>query len=381
VDLGINLIDTAPVYGFGHSEEIVGKALADAGRRDKAVLATKVALEWVDGNVYRNSTPGRIREEIEDSLRRLRTDHIDLYQVHWPDPLVRIEETAETLLELQREGKILALGVSNFSPAQMDAWRRVAPLHSTQPPYNLFERQIENDLLPYALREKLLVPSYGAICRGLLSGRMSLNRKFDGDDLRLKDPKLQQPRFAQYLKAADRLGQHAWSNHGKSLLAFAIRWILDRGETMTALWGARNAGQLDAVEQAFGWKLSNDDYAEADRILRERIRNPVGPEFMAPQRAIRWPRKSNSVVTRCVSADGKEPAMIAVFGIGPVDIRLADPAKLTRHSVAPRQRDVRSRPSGQGHVWKSGRAQLPIDPIPRRRPSSVTGFRDGFVPA
>ena len=225
---------------------------------------------------------GRIRQEIEDSLRRLRTDRVDLYQVHWPDPLVRIEETAETLLELQREGKILALGVSNFSPAQMEAWTRVAPLHSTQPPYNIFERQIENDVLPYALQQKLLIMSYGAICRGLLSGRMSLNRKFDGDDLRLKDPKFQEPRFAQYMKAAARLGQHAWSNHGKSLLAFAIRWILDRGETMTALWGARNAGQLDAVEEAFGWKLSSNDYAEVDKILRETIKHPVGPEFMAP---------------------------------------------------------------------------------------------------
>jgi aryl-alcohol dehydrogenase-like predicted oxidoreductase len=282
VDIGINLIDTAPVYGFGHSEEIIGKALADGGRRDKAVLATKVALEWVDGNVYRNSTPERIRAEIEDSLRRLRTDRIDLYQVHWPDPLVRIEDTAETLLELQREGKILALGVSNYSSDQMDAWRRVAPLHSTQPPYNIFEREIETDVLPYALEHKLLVLSYGAICRGLLSGKMRPNRKFDGDDLRLRDPKFQHPRFTQYLKAADRLGQHAWENHGKSLLAFAIRWILDRGETMTALWGARNARQLDAVEEAFGWKLSSDDYAEVDRILRETIKNPIGPEFMAP---------------------------------------------------------------------------------------------------
>src|ERR1700757_1366698 len=115
VDIGINLIDTAPVYGFGHSEEIVGKALADGGRRDKAVLATKVALEWGDGNVYRNSTPERIREEIEDSLRRLRTDRIDLYQVHWPDPLVRIGETAEALARLLHEGKIRAIGVSNYS--------------------------------------------------------------------------------------------------------------------------------------------------------------------------------------------------------------------------------------------------------------------------
>lgn len=282
LDIGISLIDTAPAYGFGHSEEVVGKALADQGRRDKAVLATKVGLEWVDGKVYRNSTPVRIRQEIEDSLRRLRTDRIDIYQVHWPDPLVRIEDTAETLLELKREGKILALGVSNHSPEQMDAWRAVAPLHSTQPPYNIFEREIENDVLPYALQHKLLVLSYGAICRGLLSGTMKANRKFDGDDLRLSDPKFQRPCFIQYLKAADRLGQYALQNHGKSLLAFAIRWILDRGETMTALWGARNAHQIDSVEEAFGWKLSGDDYAEVDRILRETIRNPVGPEFMAP---------------------------------------------------------------------------------------------------
>jgi len=258
------------------------KALSDGGRRDKTVLATKVGLEWAGGKVYRNSTPNRIRQEIEDSLRRLRTDRIDLYQVHWPDPLVGIDDTAEALLKLQRAGKILALGVSNFSPEQMEAWRRIAPLHGTQPPYNIFEREIECEVLPYALQHKLLVLSYGAICRGLLSGSMKLNRRFDGDDLRRSDPKFQPPRFTQYLRAADRLGEHAGKSHGKSLLAFAIRWILDRGEMMTALWGARNAGQLDAVEEAFGWKLSNDDYAEVDRILREAIKSPVGPEFMAP---------------------------------------------------------------------------------------------------
>jgi aryl-alcohol dehydrogenase-like predicted oxidoreductase len=209
VDKGINLIDTAPVYGFGRSEEIVGKALAEAGRRDKAVLATKVGLEWSDGKVFRNSTPARIRQELEDSLRRLRTDRIDVYQVHWPDPMVRIEETAKTLVDLQRQGKILALGVSNYSPEQMDDWRRVAPLHSTQPPYNIFERETEADVLPYALKHKLLVLSYGAICRGLLSGKMTLDRRFEGDDLRLTDPKFQQPRFSQYLAAADRLSQYA----------------------------------------------------------------------------------------------------------------------------------------------------------------------------
>jgi aryl-alcohol dehydrogenase-like predicted oxidoreductase len=202
--------------------------------------------------------------------------------VHWPDPLVSIEDTAETLLEVQREGKVLALGVSNYSPEQMDAWIGVAPLHSAQLPYNIFEREIENDVLPYALQKNLLVLSYGAICRGLLSGSMKADRKFEGDDLRLTDPKFQRPRFKQYLRAADKLGQYARQNHGKSLLAFAIRWILDRGETMAALWGARNARQIDPVEEAFGWRLSTQDYAEVDKILRETVKNPVGPEFMAP---------------------------------------------------------------------------------------------------
>jgi aryl-alcohol dehydrogenase-like predicted oxidoreductase len=282
VDVGINLIDTAPVYGFGHSEEIVGQALAEGGRRDKAVLATKVALEWVDGKVFRNSSPARIRKEIEDSLRRLRTDRIDIYQIHWPDSTVPIEETAETMLELQREGKVLALGVSNFSPQQMETWRRVAPLHSTQPPYNIFEREIEADVLPYALNQKLIVLSYGAICRGLLSGKMSRARKFEGDDLRLQDPKFLEPRYSQYLAAVDLLAKHAQANYGKSVLAFAVRWILDRGETMTALWGARNAAQLDQVEEALGWKISTDDYTAVEEILRKTIQDPVGPEFMAP---------------------------------------------------------------------------------------------------
>jgi len=282
VDAGINLVDTAPAYGSGHSEEIVGKALADGGRRDKAVLATKVGLEWVDGKVHRNSSPERIRKEIEDSLRRLRTDRIDIYQIHWPDSAVPIEETAEAMLRLQREGKILALGVSNFSSRQMEAWRRVAPLHSTQPPYNIFEREIESDVLPYALKNKLIVLSYGAICRGLLSGKMSHARKFEGDDLRLLDPKFNKPRLSQYLTAVDLLAEYAQATYGKSVLAFAIRWILDRGETMTALWGARNAAQLDQVKEALGWKLSPEDYTAVDEILRQTIQDPVGPEFMAP---------------------------------------------------------------------------------------------------
>ena len=183
LDSGVNLIDTAPVYGFGASEEIVGKALAD-GYRHKAVIATKVALEWHDGAVFRNSSPERIRQEVEDTLRRLRTDYIDLYQVHWPDPLVPIEETAAVLDDLRKEDKVRALGVSNFSPAQMDAFRSVAPLSATQPPYNLFERDIDRDVLPYAKQHGLVALAYGALCRGLLAGRIGVETRFEGDDLR-----------------------------------------------------------------------------------------------------------------------------------------------------------------------------------------------------
>src|SRR5258708_3766915 len=151
VERGITLIDTAPVYGFGRSEEIVGMALG-GGLRERAVIATKVGLEWRDGKVSRNSSPARVRQEVEESLRRLRTDYIDLYQVHWPDPIVPIHETAGVLARLLKEGKIRAIGVSNFSSAQVTQFREAAPIHSVQPPYNLFERDAEEDVLPYAWR-------------------------------------------------------------------------------------------------------------------------------------------------------------------------------------------------------------------------------------
>ena len=239
VERGVTLIDTAPVYGFGRSEEIVGKALAEGGLRDQVRIATKVGLEWKDGAVFRNSSPARIRQEIEDSLRRLRTDVVDVYQVHWPDLETPIEGTARTLEELRREGKIRAIGVSNYSPAQMDVFRAAAKLEAVQPPYNLFERGIEADVLPYARRAGLTVVSYGALCRGLLSGRMSANTKFEGDDLRKVDPKFQGERFRQYLAAVGEIEKLARERYGRSVLALAVRWVLDQGPTI-ALWARAN---------------------------------------------------------------------------------------------------------------------------------------------
>jgi aryl-alcohol dehydrogenase-like predicted oxidoreductase len=279
IDSGINLIDTAPVYGFGHSEEVVGKALQ--GLRDRAVIATKTGLEWPGGAVRRNATAARIRTEVEDSLRRLGTDRIDIYQIHWPDPLVPHEETAAELERLRSEGKILAIGVSNYSPAQMESFGRKAGLATVQPPYNLFERAIEKDVLPYARQHGLTVLAYGALCRGLLSGRMNADTVFPSGDLRRFDPKFKQPRFSQYLAAVDALGRFARERYGKSVLALAIRWILDQGPTV-ALWGARRPDQLTGVDAGFGWKLSEADLRDIDALLAQHITDPVGPDFMAP---------------------------------------------------------------------------------------------------
>jgi len=280
LDRGVTLIDTAPVYGFGHSEELVGRALE--GRRDEAIIATKCGLEWSTGSPRRDGRKERIEQELEDSLRRLKTDRIDLYQVHWPDPLTPMEETARALERAYRAGTIRAIGVSNFSPEQMDAFRSVAPLHAVQPPYNLFEREIEKDVLPYAKEHGLVVLGYGALCRGLLSGRIDESTRFPDGDLRLGDPKFADPeRRKQYLAAVRALERLARDRFGKSVLALAVRWVLDRGPTV-ALWGARRPGQLDPLDDVLGWTIDDDAMREIDAILAREVRSPVGPEFMAP---------------------------------------------------------------------------------------------------
>lgn len=281
VEHGVNLIDTAPAYGFGRSEEVVGKAIAEAKLRSRVLIATKVGLEWKDGKVFRNASRARILQEAEDSLRRLRTDHIDVYQVHWPDPRVSLEETAEAMRTLFEQGKIRAIGVSNFSVEQMERFRSVAPLHVLQSPYNLFEREIEADVLPYCRENQIATFGYGALCRGLLSGRMRTYTRFEGDDLRHTDPKFQPPRFAQYLAAVEQLDLLAQRRFGKHVIHLAVRWMLDQGVD-SALWGARQPNQLRPVGDVAGWRLDASVKSEIDRILRATVSDPIGPEFMAP---------------------------------------------------------------------------------------------------
>jgi len=201
---GINLIDTAPVYGFGVSEKIVGAALD--GVRAQTVIATKTGLEWRGAKIYRNATRARIMQEIDDSLRRLRTDYIDIYLVHWPDPLVPVEETAEAMLSLYENGKI---------------------------------RAVEAQILPYCHANHIVTLGYGALCRGLLSGRMRADTKFGGDDLRRIDPKFQPPRLAQYLDAVQQLDEFAQRRFHRHVIQLAVRWMLDRGISV-ALWGGRH---------------------------------------------------------------------------------------------------------------------------------------------
>jgi aryl-alcohol dehydrogenase-like predicted oxidoreductase len=282
IDVGINLIDTAPVYGFGVSEEIVGKAIEERGHREKVFIATKVGLEWHNGSVSRNSSRDRIRKEIEDSLRRLRTDYIDIYQVHWPDLAVPIEETACSKKALLKEGLIRAIGVSNYSPEQMNRFMSVSELHTVQPPYNLIERQVDGDVLPFVREKNLGAFAYGPLCRGLLTGTMGPDTKFTGDDLRLTDPKFQPPRFAQYLEAERQLDDLARKRFGKRVMDLAVRWVLDTRGITAALWGARHPAELDPVRNVLGWKLDADTLSEIDRILRQTIADPIGPEFMAP---------------------------------------------------------------------------------------------------
>jgi len=282
-DQGINLIDTAPIYGQGRSEEIVGEALRQHGRRQNILVATKVGIDWTTGRIERNSTSKRILQEFHDSLQRLQTDYVEIYQVHWPDPLVAIEETALTLGELYEQGKIRAIGVSNFSPEQMTRFLSVAPLHTIQPPYNLFEREIERDVLPYALSHGITALTYGALCRGLLSGAMNADRQFAKDDMRkTSDPKFQQPHFAEYIRATDRLDAFARERFGKRVIHLAVRWLLDQPGVGVALWGARRPEQLTPIAEVSGWSLNKEDFAAIGAILRENIQNPVGPEFMAP---------------------------------------------------------------------------------------------------
>jgi len=282
LDLGITVVDTAPVYGKGRSEEIVGKALSQAGYRHKAILATKCGLSWdTEGHVYRDSRPATIRKEIENSLKRLQTDHIDIYQIHWPDIKVPFAETASIMLDLMKEGKIRAIGVSNMSNAQMDELRKTAPIHTMQPSFNILENKLFDNQIPYAQKNNIAVLGYSSLCRGLLSGKYYVGMKTKEWAMRAdKDQKYQGQNFINHVAAVDELKKYA-EQFGKTVSQLAVRWVLDKGVTC-ALWGIRKVDQLEPVSGVIGWHLTNEQMDEMEALVAKHVPVQVDKEFLTP---------------------------------------------------------------------------------------------------
>jgi aryl-alcohol dehydrogenase-like predicted oxidoreductase len=253
IDLGVNFIDTAPIYGMGHSEEVVGKALA--GRRDKVVLATKCGYVWDDaGNARRDLTPASICREVAASLKRLRTDVIDLYQVHWPDPDTPIAETFTTLAKLREEGLVREIGVCNFTLEQLQEARKHAPLISFQPGYNLIDRGIEQEIVPWCQRSGVGITAYAPMARGLLTGKFNQDSSFADDDVRARDPRFQGERFEKLLAVLDVLKGEA-KKLGKTPGQVAIAWVIQRPGLTLAICGAKTAGQVEENVRGAGWEL------------------------------------------------------------------------------------------------------------------------------
>ncbi len=280
---GINLIDTAPVYGFGKSETIVGKAIKQAKCRDQVLLATKGGLEWSrdQSKIRRNSSRKRLIKEVDDSLKRLQTDVIDLYQIHWPDLTTPIKETMQTLNRILESGKIRAIGVSNYSIAQMNEARKYTLLASLQPPYNLYERGIEEKTLPWCVKKNVGTLTYGALCRGLLSGKFKESASFPDTDIRSADPKFKGAQLKMYLNCVTRLETLAKA-HDMSVGQLAILWTLNQPGVTSALVGARNATQAKQNAQTLKKRIYSETLKQIDQIVAEEIHTPIGPEFMAP---------------------------------------------------------------------------------------------------
>jgi aryl-alcohol dehydrogenase-like predicted oxidoreductase len=271
LDLGINWIDTAPVYGLGHSEEVVARALDGMAASARPSVFTKCARVWDEqGAIGRSLKADSIRRECEASLRRLKVETIDLYQVHWPEPDEDVEEGWATLDRLRREGKVRWIGVSNFDAQQMERARAIAPITSLQPPYSLVNRRIEAEVLPYAARHGIGVLAYSPMASGLLSGAMTKQRvvNLPADDWRRRNPNYQEPLLTRNLDLVERL-RAIGDRHGLTPGAVAIAWVLRDPSVTAAIVGARRPGQLRGIIGAADFRLSTDEADEIERFLGE----------------------------------------------------------------------------------------------------------------
>jgi aryl-alcohol dehydrogenase-like predicted oxidoreductase len=266
LDHGVNWIDTAAVYGLGHSEEVVARALE--GVPSKPYLFTKCARIWNErGEIGKCLKADSIRRECEASLRRLKVDVIDLYQIHWPEPDEDIEEGWTTLARLKEEGKVRWIGVSNFSVPQLRRAQSIAPITSLQPPYSLVTRDVEAEILPFCRNHGIGVIVYSPMKAGLLSGAMTLERALNlpPDDWRRRNPAFQEPHLSRNLQLAAKLAEIG-ARHGRTAGEAAIAWTLRHPSVTAAIVGMRSAGQVDGVAGAARFRLSEEEIAEIDRF-------------------------------------------------------------------------------------------------------------------
>ena len=271
LELGVTLFDTAQAYGFGLSERVLASALWGAVERERVVVATKGGLRMEGKDLVRDASPGWLRSGVESSLRNLSTDYIDLYQVHWPDLHTPTDETAAVLEELVAEGKVLHIGVSNYSPTQMDLLATHARVETVQPPYHMFHRDIEDDILPYAAAHDMGVLVYGPLAHGLLAGQMNPKTTFPSDDWRSHTADFSGERFTKNLDVVNRLRKFAEAR-GLPLVQLAAAWVIANPDVDVAILGAVRPSQIEGLASAADIVLSSSDLDEIDRILTDAVR-------------------------------------------------------------------------------------------------------------
>ena len=268
-ELGVNLFDTAQGYGFGASERLLARALRDDldKRRDEVVIATKGGLRMTADGLRRDSSPAWLRSGVEDSLRALGVDHIDIYQVHWPDPQVPFTETAGALQALVDEGKIRHVGVSNYDASQIDSFARTRPVETIQPPYHLFRRDIETELLPYAREHDIGVLVYGPLAHGLLTGALDEDTKFAAGDWRGGAPFFKGEGYRRNVATVRELDRFASEELGSSVGQLAVAWTLANPAVQVAIVGARHPRHIEDSVGAAELTLSEADLERIDSIM------------------------------------------------------------------------------------------------------------------
>ena len=272
LSLGVNWIDTAAIYGLGHSEEVVARAVKGSGK--KPYIFTKCSRRWhADGSIYSALQPDSLGEELEGSLRRLGVETIDLYQIHWPNPEQEIESAWETLARFRRQGKIRWIGVSNFSAGQMQRVQHIAPITSLQPPYSMLRRAVEETVLPFAQANGIGVINYSPMVSGLLTGQMTAERaaSLPQNDWRRNNIEFTEPRLGRNLRLVDLL-REIGSGHGVPPGVVAVAWTLHNPAITAAIVGGRSANQVEGLAPALEFRLTEDEFARIDQFLQA---NPV----------------------------------------------------------------------------------------------------------